>query len=439
MRVQFAGKRHADLMFVLALCHELMSAWHADIPKPMEAPMRLRHAKDSLAALLRADGQVEAPREIAERACGFDVVLRLASGGLNMMHADHPFFTRADNDKWFRRIDMPDTGFAGAKLTDEALAAWTSASADCRENALEEARRLLESDIESGGVIVRLLPRNDPVLAVPRRAEPVPAATAEEPGDRNSYLMALVRRIHTEPFQPSYRKRIVGQPVSGWGARLLAYFWPGPHCGYSETRAAIQTLTEGSGKLAQALIERGGWSKEEQTQAVRLAHDVFKWGGVPQDPDTVTPSSVQAVYEAALRDDANARANMNSGWTKVAAFATAGFEEIEEGRPQAIWDSRVATAVLSRLESVVPAHVDIAELFPDVGTVPGRGGTRPREQLRKWPSGYGSWRGQVAGSRVVRDIRDILNEEGYGLPQLEGGPTKWTTRNVEMVLFMDGY
>ena len=160
---------------------------------------------------------------------------------------------------------------------------------------------------------------------------------------------------------------------------------------------------------------------------------------MPQDPDTVTPSSIQAVYEAALRDDANARANMNSGWTKVAAFATAGFEEIEDGRPQAIWDSRVATAVLSRLESVVPAHVDIAELFPGVGTVPGRGGTRPREQLRKWPSGYGSWRGQVAGSRVVRDIRDILNEEGYGLPQLEGGPTKWTTRNVEMVLFMDGY
>jgi len=426
-------------MFVLALWHELMSAWQPEIPKPMEAPMRLRHAKESLAALLRADGQAEAPREIAERACGFDVVLRLASGVLNMMHADRPFFTRADNDRWFRRIEMPDTSFAGAKLTDEALAAWTGAGADCRENALEEARRLLESDIESGGVIVRLLPHNGPALAVPRRAETIPLTAAEEPGDRNGYLLALVRQIHAEPFQPAYRKRSVGEPVSGWDARLLAYFWPGPHYGYNETRAAIQTLTEGSGKLAQALIERGGWSKEEQAQAVQLAHDVFKWGGVPQDPDTVTPASVQAVYEAALRDDANAQASMNSGWTKVAAFATAGFEEVADGRPQAIWDSRVATAVISRLERVVPDHVDIAELFPGVGTVPGRGGTRPREQVRQWPSGYGTWRGQVAGSRVVRDIRDILNKGGYGLPQFKGGPTKWTTRNVEMVLFMDGY
>ena len=68
--------------------------------------------------------------------------------------------------------------------------------------------------------------------------------------------------------------------------------------------------------------------------------------------------------------------------TKVAAFATAGLEKIEDGRPQAIWDSRVATAVICRLERVVPANVDIAQLFPGVGTVPGRGGTRPRGQAR---------------------------------------------------------
>jgi hypothetical protein len=437
MQVQFAGKRSADLMFVLALWHELMSAWHPEIPKPMEAPMRLRHATESLATLLRADGRAEVPREIAERACGFDVVLRLASGLLNMMHADRPFFTRSDNDKWFLRIAMPDTAFAGARLTDEALAAWNAASADRRENVLEEARRLIESDIESGGVIVRLVPRDEAVGARPMHAETVP--TDGEPGDRKSYLMALVRQIHAEPFQPVYRKHNVGTPMIGWDARLRAYFWPGLHCGYRETLAAMQTLTEESGKLAQAVLDRRCWSNEEQAQAVRLAHEIFKWGGVPQDPDTVTPATVRAVYEAALRDDANAQACMNSGWTKVVAFATAGLEEADDGRPQAIWDSRVATAVISRLERVVPADVDIAELFPGVGTVPGRGGTRPREQARKWPSGYRTWRGQVAGSRVVREIRDILNENGYALPNLEGAPTRWTTRDVEMVLFMDGY
>jgi hypothetical protein len=95
---------------------------------------------------------------------------------------------------------------------------------------------------------------------------------------------------------------------------------------------------------------------------------------------------------------------MNSGWTKVAAFATVHLEEMESGRPQVIWDSRVATAVISRLDRVVPQDAQLADLFPGLGTVLGRGGTRPRGLSRKWPSGYGTWRGQVAGSKIVRDI-----------------------------------
>jgi hypothetical protein len=431
MPVQFAGSSQADLTFLLALWHELMSAWHPEIAKPMEAPMRRRHAMESLARLLRADGRTEAPSEIAERACGFDIVLRLASGQINMMHATNQFFQRADNSQWFTRIPMPGTGFAGVQLTDVALAEWARATGDERGRALADARRLLESDIESGGIIVRLLPRQGPAQAT--------AAALEDATDRTGYLRSLVRDIHAQPFQPVYRTRPSGQPVTGWDARLLAYFWPAPHQGYRETCVAMQTLTESSGQLAQALTKRGAWSEAEQIQAVELAHAVFKWGGVPQDPDTVTASTVQAVYEAALRDDPAAQANMNSGWTKVAAFATAHLEESDDGRPQVIWDSRVATAIVGRLERGIPAHVDIAALFPGVGTVPGRGGTRPRQLVRNWPAGYGSWRGQVAGSQIVREIRDILNEDGYSLPQCNGRPRRWTTRDVEMVLFMDGY
>lgn len=437
MDVHFAGNHHADLMFVLALWHELMSAWHPETAEPMVAPMRLHHARESLATRLGGDGQADAARNIAERACGFDVIMRLASGQLNMMHADHPFFARPDNARWFTRVAMPSNGFAGAQLTEAALAAWSGASAERRERAIEAALGLLESDIESAGVIVRLLPREDAAQTATPRAKGLQAAPVE-PGDRKGYLRSLVRDIHADPFQPVYRRRPFGQPVIGWEARLLAYFWPGPHSGYRETRLAMQALTEASGKLAQVLAVRG-WTVAEQMQAVQLAHDVFRWGGVPQDPDTVTPSTVQAVYEAALHDDAAARANMNSGWTKVAAFATVHLEEAQSGRPQVIWDSRVATAIVSRLERVVPAHVDIADVFSCVGTVSGRGGTRPRDLARNWPSGYGTWRGQVAGSRIVRDIRDILNEEGYSLPQFEDGLVRWTTRDVEMVLFMDGY
>jgi hypothetical protein len=398
--------------------------------------MRQRHAKETLASYLKAGGESEAPRAIAERACGFDIVLRLASGRIDQMHATSKFFDHPDNRQWFTRIP---TRPASVRLTDLALATWKGATEARRETALVEARRLLESDIESGGVIVRLLPRQDAEKANAGCMQDGSAPAEEEPDVRTRYLKALVRDIHAEPFQPVYRRRPTGQRTTGWNERLQAYFWPAPDSGYQKTSAAMQKLTELSGQLAQALTTHGGWNESEQLLAVQLAHDVFKWGGVPQDADKVTPATVQAVYEAALRDDADAQAYMNSGWTKVATFATAHLEEMESGCPQAIWDSRVATAVISRLDRIVPHDTPIADLFPGLGTVPGRGGTRPRDLSRKWPSGYGTWRGQVAGSKIVRDIRDILNEDGYQLPQFEGGPTRWTTRDVEMVLFMDGY
>jgi hypothetical protein len=81
-----------------------------------------------------------------------------------------------------------------------------------------------------------------------------------------------------------------------------------------------------------------------------------------------------------------------------------------------------------------------ADLFPGIGTVAGQGGTRPRALTRRWPSSYGKWSGQVAGSALVRDIRDILNRGDYPkMPLPDGGVGPWTTRGVEMVLFMDGY
>ena len=44
---------------------------------------------------------------------------------------------------------------------------------------------------------------------------------------------------------------------------------------------------------------------------------------------------------------------MNSGWTKVAAFASAHLESVPGRHPQVIFDSRVATAILSRLDSLL--------------------------------------------------------------------------------------
>lgn len=425
-----------DLMRVLALWHELMCEWHPEHKEaPLTVPIRRRHAMDSLARHLRADTGTDPSPEEAERACGFDIVLRLASGQIDTMHATNPFFTRGENGQWFTPVDIEVEGrknpLKGVVLTPAAIALWNDAALAEREQALEYARKLLESDIESQGFVVRLLPKQEAGLAT---SKPL-----GETASRKDYLRALVKAIHAEPFQPIYRKRPFGAPVKGWDARLMAYFWPAPQHGYRETSRSMHAFTENAGQLARVLAARGAWNDIEQAQAIELAHAIFAWGGVPQDPETVTPAAVQAVVQAALDNDAGTQARMNSGWTKVAAFATAHQEESAGGRPQVIWDSRVATALISRLDRLLSARADPAILFPGVGTVPGRGGTRPRTLSRRWPSGYRSWAGQVAGSMLVREIRDILNDDGYPMPLPEGGSGKWTARAVEMVLFMDGY
>lgn len=159
---------------------------------------------------------------------------------------------------------------------------------------------------------------------------------------------------------------------------------------------------------------------------------------------TVTAKNVRAVFQDALDDNRASIALMNSGWTKVAAFATAHLEHVDGGKPHAIWDSRVATALIDRLDGQLSAQpaVHARTLFPDIGTVPGRGGSRPRTFALKWPSGYQRWSTQVNGSALVREMRDRLNAQNEQFPRMplpDGTVGNWTTRGVEMVLFMDGY
>jgi len=140
---------------------------------------------------------------------------------------------------------------------------------------------------------------------------------------------------------------------------------------------------------------------------------------------------------------------MNSGWTKVAAFATVHLEGMPDRHPQAIWDSRVSTAIVWRLDQLLAAAgaAEVPDALRDIGAVPGRGGTRPRDLILRWRNGYGSWRCQFAGSRFVKAMRDVLNSrhrpssaEGYArMPLPDGTCAPWTVRGVEMVLFCDGY
>lgn len=130
-------------------------------------------------------------------------------------------------------------------------------------------------------------------------------------------------------------------------------------------------------------------------------------------------------------------APMNSGWTKVAAFAS----EVAD-MPQAIWDSRVSTAVIENLQRVITSRVPVKDF--GLRLIPGRGGWRQERQaaLRDfgWRSGWGSrpWSAHFAGARLIARICEMLNADiaKYSAPHHH---CNWTIRTVEMALFMEGY
>ena len=133
---------------------------------------------------------------------------------------------------------------------------------------------------------------------------------------------------------------------------------------------------------------------------------------------------------------------MNSTWTKLASFAT---EHLT--LPHVIWDSRVATSVTWRLEQLFAA-AGLSKVPYGSSCIPnelgpmqvGRGGTRPRTLKFNWKNAYGSWPAQFAASEFVRSVRDHLNANPAKYPKSKThAATPWTVREVEQVLFMDGY
>jgi hypothetical protein len=123
---------------------------------------------------------------------------------------------------------------------------------------------------------------------------------------------------------------------------------------------------------------------------------------------------------------------MNSAWTKLAAFASSIADT-----DQAIWDSRVSHSLIKRLTSLGAT----SEVFPSLGWIGGQGGTRaqgPLSYARDWPNGYGKWEAHFAGAQIIREIRDELNAHLKSAEE-DVSSVNWTIREVEMVLFMDGY
>ncbi len=351
------------------------------------------------------------------------------------------------NPSLFRRVPYTKSNgdvVDGVRLTDQALDVWEELTYIAQDLYMAFAEARIQADIETT--------TDDPIVIDDAGIEVIgediyPPILPEIDDSIDEYAQALVAWIDEDPYQPLYQRQPVHDAVSGWDNRLKAAYWPKPRMGYNELSHISSPLLYRAGLLAHGLDEGREWSYEDKNIAVKTACEIFLLYGVPQRD--VTAENVEAVFRAALSEDSNATAKMNSGWTHVAAFATHHLESSENRTPLIAWNSRISTSFISRLDFLLveAGCCGPENLFSEFGTVPGWGGTRPREVSLEWPSGYRQWSTQIAASKFAVRIRDILNhakdEQGDALyPQmpLAGGDNGlWTVRGIQMVLSNDGY
>ncbi len=340
----------------------------------------------------------------------------------------------------------PETGeqVDAVKLTKKSLGFWNRRTFMEQDQWKNYAEARIQADIETSS--------DDPVIIDDAGIEVIgahiyPPTLPTKDASDEEFIKALVQWIDEEPYQPMYQREVLGESVSSWHERLQAFFWPKPRTGYAEFSISTAPMTYYSGVLAGRIATGTKWTTTEQEYAVRVANEVFNLMGMPQRE--VTHENVRAVFTAALNEDEHSMAKMNSGWSYLAAIATAHLENSPERLPQAGWNSRVSAAIVSRLDFLLSEAglTAVGNRFPGIGLTPGWGGTRPREYDLKWPSGYRDWSAHLAGSRLIRTIRDILNTEINAagelkyrpMPLVGGDRGPWTIRGVELVLFGDGY
>jgi hypothetical protein len=246
----------------------------------------------------------------------------------------------------------------------------------------------------------------------------------------------IVRYIAEKAFQTYYRRKPVGSMKYGWGERLAAYYWPVLECDWRVTCATEKRL---SNQIQQAI------RKLELSSADRLGAEelltAFKatcvWGGVrlPESDPCALADEVLCVWRALSQGRIPpSDCRLNSAWTKLYAFALPD--------KCVIYDSRVATAVTSILDPAMGLLSSWPkwQLYSALGTISGRGGSRPRQLHEPWRNGYGAWASQMAANLLCAKVLEEVNRQSTRtdcrkLNDL--GP--WTLREVEAVLFMEGY
>jgi len=294
------------------------------------------------------------------------------------------------------------------RLTDQALDFWDGLTYLEQDLFTSYAEARIQADIETPSHVTVVI--DDAGLDLIGEDIYPPFIPTKDASDAE-FARAMVAWIDEDPFTPMYQRLPVGEAVSSWHDRLHAFFWPKPRNSLMQVSHSCDPLLYRGQLLAESIKNNNQWNAEEKVIAVKTAEEVFLQAGVPQRD--VTWENVYQVILSALNNDENSTAKMNSGWSLLASFATSWLNEEADQVPLVYWNSRIATSVVSRLDFLLveAGYENLENRFESLGTIPGIGGTRPRELSLQWPDGYRSWKSVIAASRFINLMVDCLNNE----------------------------
>ncbi len=250
--------------------------------------------------------------------------------------------------------------------------------------------------------------------------------------NRPQLISALVDQIEGHRFTFLYRNRsVAGHSGVGWAGALSLYSANAPQPDPAAHFAWLNTITARVGAATTA------------SDKISIANDVLKWGGMGTRISNARGGQalLTSVIASATEGHCVDNAPMNSSYTKIAAIFCYGVNNYN-----AIWDSRVSTALCFRLGCILEkagmSREEAAEYFPELGYVPGvslRVGARLGAIRSFWPNVYSTWSGHFAGAKVALEVSDELNRRAIPHPNIpqDAMPGTWTPWKVNMVLFVD--
>lgn len=255
----------------------------------------------------------------------------------------------------------------------------------------------------------------------------------------------LASKISKTPFTYKPKRGDNTTSCTGWDQRLLGYRWKSKSNPFHDWDF-ITKISDELSEYSQKITLRQTVTPTDIKNTISNTINLFKWGGVIRRHESPSITDINNVMLTAVSYDDSYNAPLDSAWTKLAALSTS-WKENDELPPQIIFDSRVSVSILNNLAQISQTDKSIEPLIYNLktnglGYVNGRGGNRANYvnvlQQKGWKSGYKKWKSQFIASRIANGIVHHLNKDYPPMPT-PNGLSRWTTRGVEMVLFMDGY